>query len=680
MKLSQWMNSTVAGLCLVLLSACSALASAPSPSAKQLAQRQLYAQAQDALQADDYATFKHLKARLHDYPLYRYLQYAELKSQLGDVSRAQVEHFLQQYPDSYLSGYMRGLWLHELARRQQWRAFLRRYKQDQRSDKSLACHAVQAQIQLGALSKPRLRQLAEEKYLVNFSQPSACDPVFAWLEAQGGISNQLRGQRVALVLDARNWRLARALSKQLTGAPARHYQAWQAIRRKPEAILQRRYVADTAEHRELALYAVNRVLAGDLHKAEQLWAQLQQRYRFAPQARLAFSRRLAIRSAQRHHDDALARLLALPQAAVNADVRAWRVRAALREQNWQAVQQQILAMTPAEQAQDEWLYWRARAEMQLGNAPVAQLAYQRLAGQRGYYSFLAAERLGQHYAYTPDSPAADARVLRALQTRPALQRVRELLAQRQFNYARVEWARAIRDFDAAELLSAAQLAHHWQWHEQAIRIASKLGHYDDLDLRFAMPHRRAVESHAAAAGIDPNWVQAIMRRESAYAEDARSSVGARGLMQLMPATARHVARQQGWPWQGVAQLNQAATNIRYGAAYLAELSEELGETLGDQLGGELGAQIPLVSAAYNAGPSRVKKWLPKAGALPADIWIDTIPFAETRQYVRAVSEYMSVFTWRSQGQPARPAPHLDYTRQQVGGTWLAANQVKAAGI
>ena len=149
-------------------------------------------------------------------------------------------------------------------------------------------------------------------------------------------------------------------------------------------------------------------------------------------------------------------------------------------------------------------------------------------------------------------------------SQPAYRRIRELLEQEQINYARVEWAGALKKLNEKGKLAAAQLAHRWRWHEQAIRIAASLGRYDDLDLRFAMPYRDDVEKYSGKVGIDPNWAQAIMRRESAYAADARSGVGARGLMQLMPNTAKHVARKHGWRWKGAKVLNRPEVNIRFG--------------------------------------------------------------------------------------------------------------------
>ncbi len=638
-------------------------------STKLLLQREQYSQALKALASGKTRNFLQLKDRLRDYPLYRYLDYAYFKSQVRSAKKSRADQFIGAYSDSFLSDYARSMWLHEMAREGRWEEYLHYYQgasTRRQNNTTHSCYATYAKLISKQLGYAEKLHLAKQKWLVGKSQPKACDPVMSWLKKQKAYNNELIWQRTELALDKRNWSLARTLARKLKGVRAKQHKTWVDVRRKPRIILQsstsKTFLNHPQQHRKLSIYAVNRVLADDLVEAELLWAELQKRYTFSKEQAHKLSRRLAIRSAQRHYDDALRRLDALPKGAVNERVREWSVRAALRVQDWNGAYRSLLNMLPAEQVKPEWVYWRGRVEQKIGNGHVAKLAYERLAEKRGYYSFLAAERLGQPYAFTPEKLRANQLAIQVMSDQPAFRRVRELLLQEQLNYARVEWAGAIKGLSDESLLTAGHLAHQWQWHEQAIRIAAKLGRYDDLDLRFAMPYRQAVEQHAKAVKIDPNWAQAIMRRESAYAADARSGVGARGLMQLMPATAKHVAKKQGWKWRGVGKLNNPEVNIRYGTAYLAELSAQLDN------------EIPLVSAAYNAGPHRVAKWRPKTGVeLPMDIWIDTIPFKETRKYVHAVSEYMSIFKWRAEGQPDQPEQNLMYTQKQVGDGLLASS-------
>lgn len=622
-------------------------------------QRRRFKRALDKLNSGDVAAYTSLKAQLADYPLFPYLEYNELKRDLKAADETRLDDFFSRYPDLHLSDYLRGSWLYVLARERRWEDFLAYF--DGRDDSKLQCYAVVAEIEQGKADVSLLKQKASQLWLTGKNQPASCDPVFEWLRAEGELSDELVRQRMLLALEQRNWSLAAYLYKQLPGKADKAYQAWQQIRENPKAISKWRYRKDSPLHRELGIYAVNRVLAQDLAAADKLWQKLQRRYDYPDEERFALTRKLAKRSAQRHLDDALEYLAAVPEAAVDAEIREWRVRAALRAQDWERVREYLVAMPEAEQQRDEWLYWRGRAEEELQHPQAAELAYGVLAKKRGYHAFMAAERLGQGYQFTPE-PLEVGRVrLIKTERQAGILRARELFTLGQIHMARVEWYRAIKPLNEEGLRAAAQLAHQWQWHEMAIRLAAKLNHYDDLELRFAMPHRDAVEHSSEKVSIDPNWAQAIMRRESAYASDARSGVGARGLMQLMPATAKHIAQRKGWRWSGAGILNQPDTNIRYGTAYLAELNRRMK------------GEIALATAAYNAGPHRVKQWLPEEAALPLDVWVDTIPFDETRKYVHAVSEYMMIFHWKAAGQPEQLEPSLQYTQKQVSQRLLLAS-------
>ena len=357
-----------------------------SADGKLQLQRQQYSDARAKLKAGNYRGFAQLKQRLIGYPLHPYLAYEDFKYRIGQLDAAQVDQFLDRYKDSFLSDYAKGVWLWELSRRKDWTRFFQPTTTNVKTVHYLASL-------FGLISsKPsppadQLIEQAKAKYLVPFSQPKACDPVFNWLKAKGQLNSELIWQRTALALDKRNWKLARALSKKLQGQYLKSYQAWMDIRRKPERILEKQYAKDTEQHHKLAVYAVNRVLADDLVDAETLWNTLKQRYQFGSNELNKLDRRLAIRSAQRHYADALPRLEALQGEAVNERVREWRVRAALRAQDWRGAWRNLLTMTPAEQVKDEWVYWRGRVEDKLGNGHVAKLAYERLASKRGYYSF-----------------------------------------------------------------------------------------------------------------------------------------------------------------------------------------------------------------------------------------------------------------------------------------------------
>jgi soluble lytic murein transglycosylase len=354
---------------------------------------------------------------------------------------------------------------------------------------------------------------------------------------------------------------------------------------------------------------------------------------------------LALRIASDYHPSALARLAALPDAVVDRDVAEWRVRVCLRQGDWNAALSWLDRLPAPERDSPRWRYWRGRALETLGRAEDAKPIYQTIAGQRDYYGFLAADRLGAPYTIASAPLAVPATELDALLTQsPGLQRARELYVLGQEPDADAEWRQAIREFDRPALLQAAALAQRWDWHAQAIATVSRAEYWDDLELRFPLAYRDGVVNEARAGALDPAWVYAVIRQESGFRPTARSPVGALGLMQIMPATGRQIARELRDAAADDPPLLQPDVNIRYGVHYLRRMLERLQDN------------PVLATAAYNAGPSKVARWLPVRAAAPADVWVETIPYRETRAYVQRVMEYAAIYQ-RRLGSP-EPQPTL----------------------
>jgi soluble lytic murein transglycosylase len=312
-------------------------------------------------------------------------------------------------------------------------------------------------------------------------------------------------------------------------------------------------------------------------------------------------------------------------------VREWRIRVCLRQGDWAGVLYWLDRLPPAERDSTRWRYWRGRALDVLERGEEARLAYQRIAGQRDYHGFLAADRLGLAYAIASaplEIPPTELEAL--LAGSPGLQRARELYILGREPEAEAEWRQAIQAFDPTALQQAALLAHRWEWRYQAIVTIARAGHWDDLELRFPLAYREGVMANARARALDPAWVYAVIRQESSFRPDARSPVGALGLMQLMPATGRQIARELR-DAADPPDLLQPETNIRYGVHYLQQISQRLQDN------------PVLATAAYNAGPNKVAQWLPAGAPVPADVWAETIPYRETRAYVQRVMEYAAVY-------------------------------------
>ncbi|MEO8778486.1 MAG: transglycosylase SLT domain-containing protein, partial [Rhodanobacter sp.] len=394
----------------------------------------------------------------------------------------------------------------------------------------------------------------------------------------------------------------------------------------------------------------------DSDSADAAWQQVEPRFHFSQTQRDDILRALALFQAFDFDDGALARLNALPPAAQDDSTREWRARVALAHRNWPEVLAAIAAMPPALQQDGEWQYFRARALAATGAAPQARQQFEALAGQPTYFGFMAADQLQQPYAICPLTLDDDARREQELLTQPGLQRAFELFAVDLPQLARREWTQALQGADAATLRLAADLANRRGWYDRAVFT---LNHGEALrlyDLRFPLASQDGLVPQAEQAGIPPAWAYAILRAESAWMSDARSGANARGLMQLLPGTAALVAKRSGMNWAGAASLYDPAVNIALGTRYLAQMAQRFN------------GSIWLASAAYNAGPNRVDRWLATRSALAPDLFVATMPYKETREYVARVMAFSVIYDWRLHGgavplalrmspigQPAAPA-------------------------
>jgi soluble lytic murein transglycosylase len=588
------------------------------------AQRQAFQIAERSLQVGaslDYAA-------LRDYPLYPYLVYRDLSRRLHEFPAAEVRDFLQIWTDTPLADRLRNAWLRQLAGAGRWADYLRDAVPGR--DPDFECWRRQALLNTDQ-TEAALQDFAA-LWLTGRSLPNACDPVIAVWQTQGHLSPELRWQRFALAMNESEIGLARYLRADLPEVDRPLADAWLAVANDPTLILDAdRFKVDDPRVPPILADGLNRWRRRDALAAMAALDTLKARNpALAPHLADA-ERLLALWIASDYHPMALARLTALPEAVVDADVREWRIRVCLKQGDWLATLRWLDQLPPEERDSSRWQYWRGRALDAAGRGEDARQAYQRIAKQRDYYSFLAADRLGVAYTIANAPLAVSPTQLDALLAdSPGLQRAKELYILGREWEASAEWQRATQAFDPTALKQAARLADRWEWHHQAIITIARAEHWDDLELRFPLAYREEIVANATADAVDPTWIYAVIRQESAFRADARSPVGALGLMQLMPATAQQIARDL----QDVIatpNLRQPEINIRYGAHYLRRMLERL-----------QGNPV-LATAAYNAGPNKVVEWLPVNDPIPADVWAETIPYRETRAYVQRVMEYAIVY-------------------------------------
>ncbi len=629
----------------------------PAQAADIDRQRALFQQVYETVERGDWSPVEQLdrdeSQLLEGYVLWPDLRAAWLRANLKKVDPAQIDAFLARYgslkPGRELR-YRRAL---QLARGGDLEGYRRIYEQFYQGQEiaRLDCLALHAEVEAGRTS--RVNQRAVQLWMIGTSQVEECNPVFDYLYDKNILGPVEYRQRFELAIDAREFHLARWLARSIDEAHVDEASGWMQARSAPEKFLAGyRQRANTPVHREQLVYAAERLTYRDPVAADRLWSAIADRYGFSESQKLLTARHIALWMARDNLPGAYLALAGLPNAAQDEEVMRWRARTSLRDTNWHRLLIDISLMSGKEKATQEWTYWRGVALSKTGQADEGREVLEALSQERSYYGFLAADELGQPYALDHSSLATDAAEVELVARHPGLIRARELFLVGLDGRGRSEWDANVRYFSDDEKLQAALLADQWGWHSRAIATAASLGEYDDLAIRYPLPWQQHFETSSSAARISPTWAYGIARSESLFMRDVRSSAGAVGLMQLMPATGRDVARDIRLPYSGLATLTDPVSNIRLGTTYLGQMASRYN-----------GNQV-LATAAYNAGPHRVDRWLPDKGPEDARVWIENIPFNETRTYVKRVFSAEAIFHWRMTGQVRRVSDLLRTVRPQ----------------
>jgi len=620
------------------------LLAAGTAAGSEATDRALFLAAEKALQKGQRALFEKLADGLRHHPLYPYLEYEDLRRRLSSASTEEVARFLETHADTPLAPRLRARWLNLLADRQAWADYLRFY----RPDKSVTrrCHRLHALIQTGRKEEA----LAQVKplWLHGRSRPAACDPVFkAWREA-GGLTPALVWQRLGMAMNEGQVRLARYLRGLLPSEERPLADLWIALRKEPDRALTDERLRQPHPMREaIVRYAALRKGRLAPLEAVTFWDRLREIHELEEEDHPALYRLVARKLVRSKEPDAWAFFQTLARRTQDPEALEQAVLAALHRQAWEAAIEWIDALPADRRSREKWRYWKARSLERLGQRGRAVPIFRTLANERSYYGFLAADHLGLPYNLNQAPVPVEPALVKSVAERPAARRARELIALERWTDARREWRHLTRSLNDREQQAAAKLAQSWNWHDQAIFTLARTGYWEDLELRFPLEHEETVERHATDRGLDVSWVFGVIRQESAFNPKVRSRAGAMGLMQLMPATARYVARkllkQNKNPDRQA--LTRPDVNIQLGTTYLSDVLERL-------------EQNPvLATAAYNAGPHRVSRWLP-AVQLPADLWIELIPFRETRRYVKRVFTYAVIYDHRRRQEIMRLSERL----------------------
>lgn len=583
---------------------------------------------------------------LRAYVLYPYLQAERLLQRFNAAPDraaldASVAAYLDANGDAPWTRALRAAWLRSLAERAQWSEFLRHYM-EARADAGLRCERLNAQI--ATAPAPALVEAGLSVWRTGAELPSACARVFDWLRTQNALTPEQIALRARLALEGGKLAVARMVIAQLPEPARAPYQRWADVLEKPEANLVAA-VTNGTEPRGIADAFAK--LARSSH--ETAFAVLQRMERacpapcgvLVPPASVGELRReIALNQAWSRLPESVDSFRAVPDAALDERGHEWRVRAALWNDEWKQAAEWLARMPAPLAAQPRWRYWRARVAEKLGQTEQATPLYETLVQENGTYALLAAERLDRGYVPRARSAPDDAAARAQIEAMPGMARAREAWTIQQPAWARAEWNEATGSFDAPLLIAAARVASGWGWHLMAVASATRAELFDDFELLYPRPYLDEVKTAARRARLPAQWIWGVLRQESLYDPRARSSADALGLLQLLPATARNTARRTGLPQPTRDDLFDPATNVLLGAAYLREQMDTFG------------GRFVLVLGAYNAGPNAVRRWLP-AEPRDTDVWIENVPFNETRHYIQRIVWHSTVFAWLETRQPQR---------------------------
>jgi soluble lytic murein transglycosylase len=589
--------------------------------------------AKEALSKGNWKALDQLRPRFAGHILEPYPTYWLLSGNVDRADPREVQAFLAKYADTPLADGLRREWLRSLGAAGSWELFRAELPKVSGEDTEITCYSLQErQLRGDAEVAAEGRTL----FLAGREAPSACDPVFASLLAAGAIDETQVWQRVRKLLAANAVKDAK---RTLALMPKRH-----AI---PDKLLDRiesdpaHFLAHeksgvlTQSRRELVLFAIERLARSNSDEAA---ARLEE---FAPRldsdAGYAWGQ-VAWQAAMDHDPRALDWYARTADAPLTQSQVAWRARSAMRLGQWKQCLAAIQALAPEEARDPTWRYWRARALRELGEKDAADGLLRSLAGQPTFYGLLASEELGQPYVpewngFHPQETDLD-RVRGYL----GIQRALALYRAGLDNEAVREWLWAIRGLDDRDLLAAAEVARLANVSDRAINTANRTVALHDFAQRYPIPHRDTLARASQQWDMDEAILYGIIRQESRFMAEARSRAGAAGLMQLMPSTARWVARQMPMQPFKTDMLYKPEVNIVMGTYYFRRVLDALSHPI-------------LATAAYNAGPTRARRWRddkPLEGA----IYIETIPFNETRDYVKQVFTNAYFYKHRLTGKPA----------------------------
>lgn len=576
--------------------------------------------AREAASRGNLPRLSQLAAQRSNHVLDPYVTYWQLSVQVARTTDPlpvdSVQRFLADNEGSALAERLRSDWLKRVAREGQWSLFDEHYSRLAQPDQELQCHAMQR-----PGGNPRA---IEAQWLSLTDTPDACDAPLRALVVAGHVSEENVWARFRRLVEAKRLSGAREAAGWTGNDAAQTMDLLGSVLDNPGRFLGTPRARQTATRaqRELVLAAVTRQARSDVRDAARRWQEIEDRFP-APERAYAWGQ-LAWLAAQGQMAEANSWYDRAGNIAMAEEQHAWRVRAALRSLDWARVRRAVEHMPQAQREQAAWSYWLARAHIETGHSREATALLNRQAGEPHFYGILSAEALGRRFDWPEPALPASVGEMEKVQAMPELQRALALYRLDLRTEGMREWNWGLRNADDRVLLAAAEYGRREGLYDRAINTADRTKAQHDYSLRYLAPYYDVFSAEAKSRGLDLAWVYGLVRQESRFQPVVRSSAGAQGLMQVMPATGKWIANKAGFDGYHAGWLTDVNGNVRLGTAYLRTVLDDLG-----------GSPV-LASAAYNAGPGRARRWRDPQRTLEGAIYAETIPFTETRDYVKKV--------------------------------------------
>jgi soluble lytic murein transglycosylase len=583
------------------------------------------------------------------HPLYGWVEYAALRRGIDTVNNGQAQDFLSRRGNQASGDAFRDIWLAATARREDWAAFTAAWTPKSGVGKersvSLRCAELNARQALGKADAQWTRDAQAIWRSSGKSLPDSCDAPFAVLAAQGGLSPELRWERIDAA--AAEWQPAvmRAAARGLPAdqlAQANDYAAFL------DNVNERALAwPKTERSRKIASYGLAKLAKSQPASAEAQLPKYASALGFTDEDRGRVLYQAALWSVASYDAQSARRLNAVPEVSYDERLHEWRAREAMSRSDWAAALAAIRKMGPKQRGESRWEYFEARLSERAGDKAGAARLYRESAKNADFHGFMSADRLGAPYTLCPIQPTDSAAAKAAIARDPALMRAMGLFQIERTGWAIREWDDALTRFDDSQRRIAIEVAQSYNWFDRAVFSLNKTPQEQRLYyLRFPLHHGETIRRESLNNGIDPAWVAAEIRAESIFNPTARSGANAMGLMQVLPGTGAQVAKSLGLPWGGAASLYDSDTNIILGTAYLRQLLDKYG------------GQPYFAMAGYNAGPAPLARWQSQRPGMDADFWIETISYKETREYVARVLAFSVLYDWRLNGDALNVSDRL----------------------